>query len=275
MFEHDGLCFHYRDEGGGLPLVFQHGLGGDVSQPFGVYTPPAGVRLIAFDARAHGETRPVGDVKKIALAAFADDLVALLDHLGIPRAVVGGISMGAAVALVMALRYPERVLGLVLSRPAWVDRPLPDNARVFTHIAQLVRKFGAREGLEQFRGTAEYQLVRAESSDSAASLERQFTQPRAEECVTRLERIPHDCPVHDREELATVGVPTLVLGNHQDPTHPWEMAETLARLIPWAALAELTPKARSVERHNADVQRAVDAFLLRHFLTGNADGASR
>jgi pimeloyl-ACP methyl ester carboxylesterase len=269
-FEHDGLSFHYRDEGtgSGLPFVFQHGLGGDVSQPFGVYRPPAGVRMVAFDARAHGETRPLGDVKKIALAAFADDLVALLDHLGIPRAVVGGISMGAALALNAALRYPSRVLGLVLSRPAWVDRPLPENARVFTHVAQHILRFGAAGGLEQFRGTAEYQLVLAESPDSAASLERQFTQPRAEECVARLERIPHDAPIHDREELAAIGVPTLVLGNRADPLHPWEFAEALARLIPGADLVEITPKSRSVEQHNADVQRAVDGFLARRFLQG-------
>ena len=60
-FDRDGLSFHYRDEGDGLPFVFQHGLGGDLSQPFGVYRPAAGVRLIGFDFRGHGETRPLGD----------------------------------------------------------------------------------------------------------------------------------------------------------------------------------------------------------------------
>src|SRR5690348_15060255 len=101
MFEHDGLRFHYRDE---YPAT-----GGDVGQTFGLYSPPpSGVRLIAFDARAHGETQPLGDPKKISLASYADDLVALLDHLRIDRAVVGGISMGAALALNAALRYPDR-----------------------------------------------------------------------------------------------------------------------------------------------------------------------
>ena len=56
FFTHDGLRFHYRDEGQGLPFVFQHGLGGDLNQPFGLYRPAAGVRLIAFDMRGHGET---------------------------------------------------------------------------------------------------------------------------------------------------------------------------------------------------------------------------
>jgi pimeloyl-ACP methyl ester carboxylesterase len=265
-FEHDGLTFHYRDEGAGLPFVFQHGLGGDVSQPFGLYKPPPGVRLIAFDCRAHGATRPVGDVHKVSMATFADDLVALLDRLDITRAVVGGISMGAAVALGVALRYPERLLGLVLSRPGWIDRPLPDNTRVFVHIARHILHHGARDGLVLFRGTPEYRAILDEAPECAASLEAQFTQPRAEECVTRLERIPFDSPCHDREELASIDVPTLVLGNRQDPIHPWDFARSLTGLIPDAALAELTPKSRSVERHAADVQRAIDEFLGRGFL---------
>src|SRR5262249_56655796 len=56
-FTHDGLRFSYRDEGQGLPFVFQHGLGGDLSQPFSLYRPPPGIRLLGFDARGHGQTR--------------------------------------------------------------------------------------------------------------------------------------------------------------------------------------------------------------------------
>jgi pimeloyl-ACP methyl ester carboxylesterase len=61
----DGISFCYRDEGHGLPFVFQHGLGGDLNQPIGLYSPEAGVRLIAFDMRGHGETRPLGAVDKL------------------------------------------------------------------------------------------------------------------------------------------------------------------------------------------------------------------
>src|SRR6266481_2761802 len=90
FFRHDGLDFHYREAGAGVPFVFQHGLGGDVNQPFGLFQPPSGFRLLAFDCRAHGQTVPLGDDRKISIAAFADDLAALLDHLSIPSAVVGG-----------------------------------------------------------------------------------------------------------------------------------------------------------------------------------------
>ena len=121
VFEHDGLRFHFRDEGHGLPFVFQHGLGGDVNQPFGLYRPRAGVRLIAFDVRGHGETRPLGDVDKLTIATLADDLIGLIDHLGIKQTVVGGISLGAAVAVNVALQV-SRTGARSGTRPAGVDR---------------------------------------------------------------------------------------------------------------------------------------------------------
>ena len=123
-FQRDGIAFHYRDTGQGVPFVFQHGLGGDAAQTFGLFAPPPGYRLITLECRGHGDTRPLGDPDKLSLGVFVDDLCALLEHLALPQVVVGGISMGAAVALMLTLRRPERVRGLVLSRPAWLDEPL-------------------------------------------------------------------------------------------------------------------------------------------------------
>src|SRR5262249_47571515 len=159
------------------------GLGGDLSQPFGVYHPSPGFRLLGFDARGHGRTQPLGDVNKLSIAALAEDLVAFLDHLAIDRAVIGGISLGSTVALSPALRFPGRLPGLVLPRPAWVDGPLPDNVRLFSLIARLIRNLGAKEGLEQFRKTPEFQSMDRESPECARSLIGHFEQPRAEECV--------------------------------------------------------------------------------------------
>src|SRR6516165_7247778 len=116
-FTRAGITFHYHDTGEGTPFVFQHGLGGDISQPLGLYRPGPGTRLIAFDMRGHGQTFPLGDIEELSMATLADDAVALLDFLGIGRAVVGGISLGSAVAVRVAVQLPDRVLGLVLSRP--------------------------------------------------------------------------------------------------------------------------------------------------------------
>ena len=266
-FRHDSINIHYQGAGRGVPFFFQHGLGGDVSQPFGLFKPPAGFRLLCFDCRAHGQTRPVGPDDKIGIASFADDLLALMDHLGIAQAIVGGISMGAAVALNFTLRYPERVRALIMQRPAWLDGPRHENVEVYTFMAQLIRLHGAQKGLEVFKQSALYQKAARQSPNTAKTLTAQFLHPRAEEMVVLFERIPLDAPSHDRAGWHAIHVPTLVLANHQDPVHPFEFGATLAREIPGAEFKELTPKAVSVEQHNAETQRFIEDFLLRHFST--------
>ncbi len=78
-----------------------------------------------------------------------------------------------------------------------------------------------------------------------------------------------DCPairrVASRDDYHKIHAPTLILGNRQDPIHPWAFAETIAQLIPGAELREITPKSVSVENHAADVKSALDAFLIHHF----------
>ena len=96
-----------------------------ISQPAGIFPPMSGVRLLSLDCRGHGGTRPLGPRTSSPFSSFADDVAALMDHLGLQRAVVGGISMGAGVALNLAFRYPQRVVGLVLAHPAWLDSPRP------------------------------------------------------------------------------------------------------------------------------------------------------
>jgi pimeloyl-ACP methyl ester carboxylesterase len=266
FFKHDGLRFHYRDEGAGLPFFFQHGLGGDVTQPFGLFKPPAGVRLIAFDARDHGQTETSADPAKLRFATFAEDLSALMGQLGIGRAVIGGISMGAALALHCGLRWPDRLQALVLSRPAWLTAPCPWNVKMFTLVAGLIRRHGAEQGLVMFQQTPEYRETQATWPDVAESLSLQFKNPRIEETVIKLECIIRDTPHPDRQAWSTVRVPTLVMGNRLDPVHPYDYAEQLASEIPGAEFREITSKSVSLEQHNADVQRCLEEFLNQHFL---------
>jgi pimeloyl-ACP methyl ester carboxylesterase len=248
FFRRDGLEFHFRSEGDGLPFIFQHGLGGDLDQPFGLFDPPAGIRLIAFDCRAHGETYPLGEADKIGFIFFADDLLALLDHLALNRAIVGGISMGAGVALNFALRYPDRLLGLILSRPAWLAGPMEAPAiSCFALIAELIRRHGATDGAAYFKRSDLYLDLLRRSPDSASSLVGQFDSPRAEETVVKLERMPNDAPS--------------LLASRQDPIHPFGYGQTLAREIPRAEFLEITAKSVNLEQHGRDVQTFIEVFL--------------
>jgi pimeloyl-ACP methyl ester carboxylesterase len=271
-FERDGIVFHYLDLGQGTPFVFQHGIGGDVGQPAGVYRPPKGIRLLCFDARAHGQTQPLGDPSALTFDVFGDDVVALLDHLGVRQAVIGGISMGAGVALNVAVRYPELVVGLVLSRPAWLDGPMPlENVARYAAIARLLRTVGAagdrdealRRALAKFEASDDYRNLLASSPDTAQSLRGQLTNERAVAAVARLERLPADRPLPDLRAAEAIRVPALVLAHRQDPIHRFAFGARLARVIPGARLVELTPKSIAREQHAAEVQRCLDAFLSR------------
>ena len=267
FFTHDGTQFHYRTEGSGLAFIFQHGLGADLSQPFNLVRPPPGFRLLAFDTRDHGQTRPVSPPERLRFNTFAEDLLALLDHLEVQRAIVGGISMGAGVALNFILRFPDRALGLVLSRPAWLDAPNPWNVKMFSLITRLIRGHGARRGQELFKQTSDYQELLKTTPEVAHSLALQFESPGVEETAFRLESIIRDAPNTSRREWESIHVPTLILANRQDPIHPFEYGEILARHIPGAELKEITAKSVSIERHNADVQRCISDFLQGHFVS--------
>lgn len=269
-YSREGIEFYYRDEGAGVPFVFQHGLGGDVGQPFGFFEgllrdhPP--FRLIALDCRAHGRTHPIGPEDALSISCFADDVVELMDRLDVSQAVIGGISMGAAVALNIALRCPERIRGLILSRPAWLDQPDPENLAVLKLVAALIREYGTEGGRSRFLQTGEYASIVNESPDVAQSLLGQFEHPRAVETVAKLERIPLDAPCRDRTGWPAITAPALVLANRQDPVHPFEFGETLAAAIPDAELVEITPKSVSVADHERDVRASILDFISRRIV---------
>lgn len=115
-----GRSLRYFDTGTGKPCVLIHAfpLSADLWQPQ-LAVPPEGWRLIAPDLRGfRGPGAPVCDVAPLGdltMDDYVSDVVALLDHLGISSAVVGGISMGGYVAFALQRRAPERVRGLVLA----------------------------------------------------------------------------------------------------------------------------------------------------------------
>jgi pimeloyl-ACP methyl ester carboxylesterase len=265
FFEHDGLRFHYLNNGQGVPFIFQHGLGGDVEQALDLVPAHEGFRLLGLDCRAHGQTTPLGDPAKLTFSSLAEDVRFFMNHLRLGQAVLGGISMGAGVALNFAARFPDRLIGLVLSRPAWLDRPLPRNAQIFPFIASLIRKHGALEGLAVFRQSKEFNEIASRWPDAATSLLGQFEHPRAEETVEKLERIPNDSPGRDAKAWTEIRVPTLVLANREDPIHPIEFGEVLADAIPNSILKELTSKSINKSLHLLEVERFINEFLQQHF----------
>lgn len=116
---------HVDAEGAGPAVVLLHGFGGS-ARNFG---PQARAlrdrwRVLRWDARGHARSEAPADAAAYAPEAFVGDVGRVLDGAGVRDAVVGGLSMGAGVALHWALAHPERTRGVVLAAfPPGADRP--------------------------------------------------------------------------------------------------------------------------------------------------------
>jgi pimeloyl-ACP methyl ester carboxylesterase len=257
----NGELFHYASVREGLPFVFQHGMGADVTQPLSSGGNLAGWRIIAMDCRGHGQTEANLDRARISFTQLAKDLAMLLDSLNIEHAVVGGISMGAGVALAFALARPERVTGLILVRPAWLDRPFPTNLRWFPLAADLLQEYPADEAAHRFKQLPEFSELEAVSKPAADSLLGQFRRSRACERAAILASMPASVPVASLTQCRQLQIPTLIVVNARDPVHPDVFGEQLAAAIPGAALSRITSKAESESLHQADLARTLREFL--------------
>jgi pimeloyl-ACP methyl ester carboxylesterase len=241
----EGITFSYLDRGVGEPFVFQHGLGGDATQPDGLVDRRR--RLVCLECRGHGDTVPLGDPGALTFATFAADVLALMDHLEIERALVGGVSMGAGVAARIAADHPERVTGLILVRPAWLDAPHPDGLRIMETVAELIQRNGIQAGLRALDHDSAYKAIATQAPSAAASLRRQFERRLARERATVLQRMPADVPLSNGPQWADITTTTLVIATRGDPIHPFTIAEEIAARIPTATLHEVP--SIEIDRH--------------------------
>jgi pimeloyl-ACP methyl ester carboxylesterase len=247
----------------GIPLIFQHGMGGDAAQPLGYVGGRPAVSVVCLDARGHGDSAAIGDPEQASFDVFADDVIALADELRLRRFVVGGISLGAGTALNLAVRHPDRVAGLILCRPAWLDAPQdPFRREAYGYLAGLLEtvhdgELRVDEAVADFTGTDIYREVLAQSPSAAASLVGQLTRRGAVANSVVLRRFPADSPTSDRAAWAAITVPTLVITHHDDPFHPFDIAEAHAAAIPNARLAVVPSK----DADGAGFLRGIEAAL--------------
>ena len=107
----------------GLPVVFLHGGPGSGCEPWHRrFFDPAAYRIVLFDQRGCGRSRPHASLEDNTTAHLVSDMERIREHLGIERWVVFGGSWGSTLALAYAEAHPERVLGLVL-RGIFLCRP--------------------------------------------------------------------------------------------------------------------------------------------------------
>lgn len=118
----DGVRIHYVEEGAGEPLILVHGFAMNIDlswrKPGVLHTLGKEYRVIAYDARGHGlSDKPQGDARYGEV--MVDDIVDLMDHLGVSRAHLVGQSMGGLTILKFVTKYPERVISASPNAIGW------------------------------------------------------------------------------------------------------------------------------------------------------------
>lgn len=257
----DGIALAWYDAGGsGTPVVFQHGLCGDVHQTAEAFPNDKRLRLITLECRGHGASEP-GPSANFSIATFAADVAALIEHLHLDPVIVGGISMGAAIALRLAVHRPELVRALALVRPAWVDAAAPANMEPNAEVGALLARLPPDAARAAFEATLTYRQLAEIAPDNLASLLDFFNRAPIATTAALLQAIAAGGPGITQADLTTLTLPALVIATQHDAIHPWLMAEYLADHIPGATLIEATAKAIDKSRYVAELHSALAAFF--------------
>jgi pimeloyl-ACP methyl ester carboxylesterase len=259
------MYYEIHGAGGGVPLVVLHGAymtgtGAGIAG-MGDFVAPlsTGRRVIAPDLQGHGRTAD-GD-RLIRYETLADDVAALLGHLGVARADVFGYSMGGTVALQLAIRHPGRVGRLVVASASYSTGSDAVYPEVFAGIAQMTP--------EVFADTpffAEYKRV-APAPDAFPAL------------VAKLKDLDAQEFAWPAEQLRAIAAPTLVVVGDADIVRP-EHAVELLRLRGGGVPGDLTglPDARLAilpgTTHIGVAQRAAWLVpMVEEFLAAPTAGA--
>ena len=252
----NGMEMYYETHGGGPPIVFAHGVGGNHAgwyQQVPFFS--KNYQVVTMDQRGFGRSE---DTNGLGRANFVDDLRALLDHLGIGKAALVAQSMGGITGMGFTVRYPERVAALVMADTlVGITLPEPirsrqrENAEATRDLSQLDRVVSKTLPL---RDPARAELYLQLASFNANN-ENRFAVGG-----------PSATPIlMDEITAAGARVPMLFLVGEEDILQPPEIVEAASKLVPHAEFAQIPGSGHSVyfeqpDLFNYEVERFLSKF---------------
>lgn len=260
-FTHRGRRISYASFGTGpRVVVLTHGLLMD-SRMYTRLAPmiaARGHRVVTVDMLGHGASAQPHDMRQYSMQQFGKDVIALLDHLELPQAVVGGTSLGANVSLEAAVAAPARVRALVLEMPV-LENALPAAAAAFVPLALSLR---VSVGLMQLVASTTRRIPR---THYLVDMLLDFVRRDPQASMAVLDGLIFGRvapPPDDRKQLTH---PTLVVGHPRDPIHPFSDADHVARELPGARIVEASSIAEwrlRPDRLDAELLRFLDEVWL-------------
>jgi pimeloyl-ACP methyl ester carboxylesterase len=240
-------------------LLHAFPLGANMWEPQ-MRTMPDGWRLITPDLRGFGGSTELDPVTTQSISDYADDVVDLLAELSVPRAVIGGCSMGGYAAFALLQSKPELIEALILADTrAGADSPEARANR--RSMLALVDREGpqgvAKEMMPKLLGTT----TRATNQTAEATVRRLIKQQSPVAIRGAIERMMHR--PDSTALLATIGVPTLVIVGEEDTLTPVAESERMVQAIKGAKLVKIPGAGHLSNLEQPDAfNHALSAFLV-------------
>jgi pimeloyl-ACP methyl ester carboxylesterase len=234
-FRYGAHRLSYEDYGeGSRVVVLLHAMLMDakINRRLAASIASSGYRVLLLDLLGHGRSAKPRHASEHRMDIYAQQVVALLDELGVDEAVVGGVSLGADVALLVAVAAPERVRGLILEMPV-LEYAAPAAALLFVpallllhYLRPALRLVTRSVSRVPPTGTGLVDgvlgLMSSDPDEAAAVLHGVLLGPIA--------------PTSDQR--AGIQAPALVIGHRADPLHAFSDADRLARQLPHGRLLQ-------------------------------------
>jgi pimeloyl-ACP methyl ester carboxylesterase len=264
----DGVRLYFEETGSGVPVIFVHEFAGDL-RSFELQLRHFGkrYRAVAYNARGFPPSDVPEDVSSYSQVRAADDILAVLDHIGAPKAHVVGLSMGGFATLHFGLRHPRRALSLCVGGCGYGAEP--DKREIFRAeadtIAATLRKNGMQAFAERYaygptrvqyenkdpRGHAEFKKMLAEHSAIGSANTQAGVQKERPSLYTLT------------EEMAGITVPTLIITGDED----WPClvpGVLMKQTIPTAALSVMPNCGHAINiEEPEEYNRIVGDFLAQ------------
>jgi pimeloyl-ACP methyl ester carboxylesterase len=244
----DGVNIYYEDHGSGPVVLLSHGYSATTRMWEGqVAALKDNYRVITWDMRGHGQSDSPDDPKAYSEAATCDDMAAILKHLGIEKAVIGGLSLGGYMSLAFNVSHPEMVRALMLfdTGPGYKN---PVAREGWNDTARKRAEIFESKGLDALGSSAEVRIAQHRSAQGLANAARGMLAQFDSRVI---------------ESLPEIAVPTLVLVGEKD-TPFLGGTEYMAKKIP-----NSTPVVIADAGHASNIdQPAAFNKSVQAFLTG-------
>jgi pimeloyl-ACP methyl ester carboxylesterase len=237
---------------GERPIVLIHGLlmNRHMFERLGPALAERGNRVICVDLLGHGRSDQPDDLRLYSMPLFAEQVLALLDHLGLERAVVGGTSLGANVGLELAVRHPERVKGLFIEMPV-LDNALAGVAAIFAPVL-----LGLRLGRPVVEVSSRLASL-VPRTNFLVDISLDIARRRPAPSIAVLEGLLLGETAPPREQRRLIDRPALVVGHTLDPLHPFSDSGMLieelsqARLVKASSILEWRTRPKRLDEELA------------------------